>query len=139
MFSFFLTELIKVTHRILHVTAFLINSVTELFTAWGRFFANRNQVSYRRRRMNLMSNEQISSFTKYVALSQVSQVLTSILSWEVPTAVSGHSASPRLLCAMRYAAVRMTNLLLHDSNHKGPQGRMLHAFFYQGGIHRYFG
>uniref|UniRef100_A0A183B235 DUF913 domain-containing protein n=1 Tax=Echinostoma caproni TaxID=27848 RepID=A0A183B235_9TREM len=127
------------THRIVHVTAFLINSVTELFTAWGRFFANRNQVSYRRRRMNLTSNEQIPSFTKYVALSQVSQVLTGILSWEVPTVVANHRASPRLLCAMRYAAVRMTNLLLHDPNHKGPQGGMLHAFFFQGGVQRYFG
>ncbi|CAL8093617.1 unnamed protein product [Calicophoron daubneyi] len=132
-------DVAKATHRILHVTAFLINSVTELCTAWGRFFANRNQVNYRRRRMTLLPSEQIPATTKYAALSQVAHVLSGALGWQPASETRAHPAAPKLIFAMRYASVRLASLLLHDPNQKGPQGGMMNAFFMANGLRRYFG
>ncbi|CAH8630885.1 unnamed protein product [Dicrocoelium dendriticum] len=132
-------DLTKATHRILHVTAFLINSFTELCTAWERFFANRNQSTYRRRRMTLLPCEQIPSSTKYAALSQISHVLSDTLAWEASSSVRCHPAAPGLICAMRYAAIRLTNNLMLGSNQKGLQGGLLNAFLAVNGVRRYFG
>ncbi|KER32505.1 hypothetical protein T265_01385 [Opisthorchis viverrini] len=132
-------ELAKATHRILHVTAFLINSVTELCTSWSRFFANRNQLNYRRRRMTLLPSEQIPTARKYAALSEISQVISGALAWEPAVTTTHHPAAPTLICAMRYSSIRLTNVLLHDASQKGPQGGMMNVFFMLNGIRRYFG
>ncbi|KAF6780313.1 hypothetical protein AHF37_00215 [Paragonimus kellicotti] len=132
-------DLVKATHRILHVTAFLINSVSELCIAWGRFFASRNQTNYRRRRMTLLPSEQIPNAIKQAALSQITHLLCEAVSWEPSPCAKKHPAAPGLILAIRYSAIRLTNALLHDSTHRGPQGGMMTSFFMQNGIERYFG
>ncbi|KAH8876568.1 E3 ubiquitin-protein ligase [Schistosoma japonicum] len=132
-------ELVKPLNRILHVNAFLINSVTELFTSLGRFFSNRTQINYRRRRTTLFPNELIPNETKSRALAQVVDVLSSTYTWEPATNSRDHKATASLNYAIRYASIRLTNLLLHDSVHRNSDLGMINSFFKLNGITLYFG
>ncbi|VDP71116.1 unnamed protein product [Schistosoma mattheei] len=132
-------ELVKPLNRILHVTAFLINSVTELFIALGRFFSNRTQINYRRRRTTLFPNELIPNEMKSRALAQVVDVLSIMYTWEPASTNRNHKATASLNYAIRYASVRLTNLLLHDSVQRNSDLGMINAFFRLNGITLYFG
>ncbi|CAH8505495.1 unnamed protein product [Schistosoma turkestanicum] len=132
-------ELIKPLNRILHVTSFLINSVTELFTALGRFFSNRTQINYRRRRTTLFPNELIPNEMKSRALVQVADVLSIAYAWEPASMNRNHKATAILNYAIRYASIRLTNLLLHDSVQRNSDLGMINAFFKLNGITLYFG
>ncbi|CAH8533098.1 unnamed protein product [Heterobilharzia americana] len=132
-------ELVKPLNRILHVTAFLINSVTELFTALGRFFSNRAQVNYRRRRASLFSSDAIPQEMKAPALAQVADILSATYAWEPASSSRSHRAAASLNYAIRYASIRLTNLLLHDSIQRDSDLGMVSAFYKLNGINLYFG
>uniref|UniRef100_A0A3Q0KSC8 HECT-type E3 ubiquitin transferase n=1 Tax=Schistosoma mansoni TaxID=6183 RepID=A0A3Q0KSC8_SCHMA len=133
------SELVKPLNRILHVTAFLINSVTELFIALGRFFSNRTQINYRRRRTTLIPNDLIPNEMRSRALAQVADVLSITYTWEPASTNRNHKATASLNYAIRYASIRLTNLLLHDSVQRNSDLGMINAFFRLNGITLYFG
>ncbi|VDQ00016.1 unnamed protein product, partial [Trichobilharzia regenti] len=132
-------DLVKPLNRILHVTAFLVNSVTELFTALGRFFSNRPQVNYRRRRTSLFTNDSIHPEMRMPALIEVADILSHAYTWEPASTSRSHKAAASLNYAIRYASIQLTNLLLHDSSQRDSDLGMINAFYKLNGINLYFG
>ncbi|CAH8850634.1 unnamed protein product [Trichobilharzia szidati] len=111
----------------------------ELFTALGRFFSNRPQVNYRRRRTSLFSNDSIHPEMRLPALIQVADILSHAYTWEPASTSRSHKAAASLNYAIRYASIQLTNLLLHDSSQRDSDLGMINAFYKLNGINLYFG